>query len=196
MKKLLLERRLEFWKYQAAALTFKDAEEVAVYLIDHGQFPLVYQLLTSLYVLYGRPFKQRKSVCISQELVPSEYAEEHDVLMGLRDKLFAHMDTNGLVDHGISHLTKMLLRVEDGKVEYGMAGLLPIGFQYERIKELCAELYQACHERAEAIFVDAMDNGCPPANLTYEVDLREGESYLIRQAEWKKGSKMYRIPRR
>lgn len=194
MKKLPLERRLEYWKYQSAELTFDDAREVSVYLIEQPKFPLMYQLLTSLYVLYGRPFKQRKNVRISEELVPSRYAEEHKFLIGLRDKLFAHADTDGLADENIDCLTKILLRASGGGLVPAMAGHLPIGLRYQEIRDLCMLLAQACHEKAQEILIDAMDGRCPPANLTYEIDLRPGESYLIKQVEWTRGSKLWKIP--
>jgi hypothetical protein len=195
MKKLPLERRLEFWKYQSALLTFENAREVAGYLIEHSESPLAYQLMTSLYVLYGRPFKQRKQIRVPEELVPSEYAEEHRLLIGLRDKLFAHIDTDGLPDCDISHLTKILVRVDGGRVVGGMASLFPSGFRYEKIRDLCQDLHRVCHGRADDILVDAMGDCWTPPNLTYEIDLRPGDHYLIRQAEWKKGSRLLRIAR-
>jgi hypothetical protein len=194
MKRLPLARRLEFWGYQHAALTFDDAAKIAVYLLDHREFPLKYPLVVSLYVLYGRPFKQRKNVRIPEGLVPSEYMEEHRFLVALRDKLFAHVDVEGLPEDGIEHLAKMVLRIEGGKAVAGMASLLPIGFQFERIKGLCDSLHQACSEKAEKILLAAMDRAPPPANLTYEVDLGPGDRYLIKQAEWKKGSIVRKMP--
>jgi hypothetical protein len=114
MKKLPLQSRLEYWKYQCASLTFYNAKAVAESMICPEQPPLVYPLLTSLYVLYGRPFKQRKRVRVSEELVPSEYAKEHGVLIGLRDKMFAHVDTDGLPSQNIQHLSNIWLGYRDG----------------------------------------------------------------------------------
>jgi hypothetical protein len=184
MKKLCLTRRLEYWKYQCAALTFWNAEEVARYLDGHKQSPLEYQLLTSLYVLYGRPFKQRRHVRIPDELVPTEYLEEHELLLDLRDKMFAHVDTDGLPDQDVESLSKILLRVRGGTAVAGMASLLPSGFQYQRIGELCDHLHSTCDTRSQDILHDAMDGSCPP-DLTYEIDLRPDPSYLVKPVEWK-----------
>jgi hypothetical protein len=188
MRKLPLARRLEYWKYECAALTFENAAEIATYLSEHKRTPLMYPLLTSLYVMYGRSFKQRKDVRIPEALVPPEYLAEHRFLIGLRDKLFAHVDVEGLTDQKIDHLTKILLRIQGRKATAGMASRFPIGFRFQRIEALCENLYQACSEKAKEILVDAMGGSWPPENLTYEVDLRPGDSYLFKQAEWNKGS--------
>jgi len=182
MKKLPLTERLEYWKYQCASLTFHNAKAVAEYLIENKRHPLQYQLLTSLYVLYSRPFKQRKQVRISEELVPSEYMEEHSYLIGLRDKMFAHVDTDGLADKNIQHLSKIWLGYRDGGFRAGMASLFPIGFHFERTKELCDYLHEICESKAQEILIDALE-GIGPPNLTYEVDIREGNRYLIKHRE-------------
>ncbi len=183
MKKLPLSDRLEYWKYQCAALAFLRAKEVAEYLIEHENHPLMYQLLTSLYVLYGRPFKQRKEVRISEELVPHEYSEEHSFLIVLRDKMFAHVDTDDLSEQKIENLSKILLRVQNGIAIAGMASLLPIGFQFERTRYLCNYLHETCDKKSQEILIDALDGSCP-ANLTYEIDLRTEDTYLIKLVEW------------
>jgi hypothetical protein len=195
MKRLPLARRLEYWKYECAALTFENAVEIATYLIGHTRTPLMYPLLTSLYVLYGRSFKQKKNIRIPEALVPLEYLAEHRFLIGLRDKLFAHVDVEGLADQKVDHLTKILLRIQEGKASVGMASRFPIGFRFERIKALCENLYQACSEKAKEILVDAMGSSWPPEDLTYEVDLRPGDSYLLKQAEWNKRSIVWGEPR-
>ena len=184
MKKLPQTKRLEYWKYQCAALTFLRAKDVGEYLIEHKTSPLAYQLLTALYVLYGRPFKQRKQVRIPEQLVPSEYAEEHSLLLDLRDKMFAHVDTNGPSEKNIESLTKILMRVENGAASTGMASLLPNGFQFERTRDLCDYLREACDKESEGILLDAMDRSCPAPNLTYEIDLGPGDAYLIKP--WKR----------
>jgi hypothetical protein len=184
MKKLSLASRLECWKHLCAAFTFRDACQVAQYLSENKRHPLSYQLLTSLYVLYGRPFKQRKQVRIPEELVPSEYSTEHRFLLDLRDKMFAHIDTDGLAAHHIEQLTKIVLRVQHGKAVPAIASLLPIGFQYERIRDLSNYLHNSCDRNAQEILLDAMDGSCP-ADLTYELDLRADDWYLLKPTEWK-----------
>jgi hypothetical protein len=187
MKKLALSERLEYWKYQCAELTFDDAQKVAEYLIEHKDHPLMYQLLTSLYVLYGRHFKRGDSR-ISEDLVPPEYLNEHKLLLNLWDKVFAHIDTDGLPDRDIDHLNKVLLRVRHGKAFPAIASNLPEGFRFESIRDLCAHLSDFCHKKAEEKLCDAMDGSCPP-DLDYEIDLREGDRFLIKPVELGKNAR-------
>ena len=182
MKILTQNQRLEYWKYQCAALSFIRAKEVIDYLISNEDSPIIYQLITSVYVLYGRPFKQSGRVRISEELVPHEYSEEHSFLIGLRDKMFAHVDIEGLAEKDISQLSKILIRIiEDEHAQAGMASLLPIGFQYERTRDLCQYLCDTCDRKAEKILIEAMDGDCPPLGI-YEVDVSKDETHLIKKA--------------
>ena len=187
MKKIPLSDRLEYWKYQCASLTFLRAKEVAECLIENKNHPLIYQLLTSLYVLYGRPFKQRNEVRISEKLVPHEYIEEHSFLISLRDKMFAHVDTDGLPKLNIKNLNKVLLRVQNGEFQAGLASLLPIGLQLERTRDLCSKLQETCEIKSREIRIDAID-GSRLANLDYEIDLCAEDAYIIKLVNLEKYS--------
>ncbi len=52
------------------------------------------------------------------------------------------------------------------------------GYQLDKVKELCDLLYDNYHAKAEEILIDAVDGTALPPELTYEVDLGEGERYL------------------
>ena len=144
----------------------------------------MYQLLTSLYVLYGRPFKQRSPLRVSEELVPREYSEQHSFLIALRDKMFAHVDTDGLSEHNINNLNKILLQVQNGVAVAATASLLPTGFQFDPIRDLCGYLHDTCDKKSQEILIDAMNGSCP-ADLTYEIDLRPEDAYLIKLVQWR-----------
>jgi len=183
MKKLTLEMRLEFWKYQIAALSFDHAKEVTDFLISNEGHPLSYQLITSIYILYGRPFKQRKIVRLSENIVPHDYLEEHSFLLSLRDKTFAHIDIDGLPEKGISKLNKISLKQRGNNIHAATASLLPQGCNIENIKNLCAILLDKCNMKAGEILREAI-NDTDLHDLTYEVDLRDGERYLLRLVDY------------
>lgn len=183
MKKLSQDERLEYWKYQCAALNFDYAKEVADYLISKEKSNLIYQLITSLYILYGRPFKQRKKFRMSEEIVPHEYLEEHSLLLSLRDKLFAHVDIEGLPEKDISQLSKILLIVRGNNAQVAMASLLPQGYNFEKIRALCKILHDICNTKAGEILIYSI-NGNHLPDLTYEIDLTEGERYLIKLVKY------------
>jgi hypothetical protein len=183
MKKLPQDKRLEYWKYQCAALSFDYAKEVADYLISEEKNNLMYQLITSLYILYGRPFKQRKKLRISEDIVPQEYLEEHSLLLDLRDKVFGHIDIDGLPEKDISQLSKILLKVSGNIAQPAIASLLPHGYNFEKIRDLCKNPHDICNAKAGEILTDSI-NGTQIPDLTYEIDLAEGEKYLIKLPEY------------
>lgn len=183
MKKLTQDERLEYWKYLCATLSFDFAGEVAKYLISNPDHPLLYQLITSLYVLYGRPFKQQKKIRITEEIVPEEYFNEHNLLVSLRDKTFAHTDIDGLPEQEIKQLSKILMKVRNGTARYEMASFLPHGSNFERIEDLCKILHGICFEKSKEILILAI-NGDKLPDLTYEIDISEGEKYLIKLVEY------------
>ena len=182
MKKLTQEKRLEYWKYQSAALSFDHAKEVADYLISNKGHALNYQLITSLYILYGRPFKQRKKFRLSEDIVPHDYLEEHSFLLGLRDKTFAHIDIVGLPEKDISQLNKILLIVKENMARAVTASLLPQGYNITRIRDLCAMLLDKCNTKAGEILREAI-NGTDLRDSTYEVDLRDGERDMLKSVD-------------
>jgi len=183
MKKLTQDERLEYWKYQCAALSFIRAKEVADYLISNENSSLIYQLITSLYVLYGRPFKQRNKVRISEDIVPQEYLTEHRLLLDLRDKMFAHIDTDGLPEKDIIQLSKILIKVRNNIAMAGMASLLPQGYNFEKIRDLCKSLYDICDAKSQTILIYAIDGSSVP-DLTYEIDLSAEKVYLIKPVNY------------
>ena len=181
MKKVPKQTRLDYWKYQFAALTFREASKVADYLIDKRFPELQYGLLTSLYALYARPFRQLKDVRISDELVPSEYREVHDYLLILRDKIFVHVDEQAPFEWEKENLSKIWFGYRNGDFRPGFAQKLPAGFQLDKTKALCGILYEICNAKSEEIGLACMEGGALfPPELTYEVDLRDGERFLLR----------------
>ena len=90
MKKVSLKEREQCWMYQRAAFTFQRAHSIACALRDvelRRDRERSYPLIIALYVLYGRPFKQRKSVRIPEDLVPTEFTRCHATMITLRDKI-------------------------------------------------------------------------------------------------------------
>ncbi len=183
MKKISKEKRIEYWKYLQAALTFDQAKEVLDYLKDNSNTPLFGQLITSLYVLYGRPFKQRRITRIPDDIIPAKFKDTHKMLLDLRDKLFAHIDIDGIPETEVDQLYKIILRRKNNIFKPATASLLPEGLQFEKISELFQILQKHFNKKADEIFNEAMD-GYPPTNsLNYEVDITTADdAYLIKLA--------------
>jgi hypothetical protein len=76
----------------------------------------VLPLSISLIVLYGRPFKQRNPLRLSEKLVPPNFKGTHDFLIMLRDKVTAHTDIDGPT-YGDDLVNSIRFVFSDGKIE-------------------------------------------------------------------------------
>jgi len=86
------------WKMFYGYQWFKTAQAAAQYILDEQLeqgSPLFYPLVTSVYVLYGKPFKQARGVGrLSEQLIPREHLDLHRKLLEYRDQIYAHTDAD------------------------------------------------------------------------------------------------------
>ncbi len=95
-----IEERTEFWKHAYARSSFVDAKLFAEMILSGGfnlNDRIRKSLSVSVLVTYGRPFKQRNRVRISEKIVPASCMATHKDLIVWRDKVIAHRDLDGPV---------------------------------------------------------------------------------------------------
>lgn len=183
MKKISKSERLEYWKFLCADFSIEKAKGIASQLLKIGYDDrLFYTLLTSLYIFYGRPFKQRKPVRLSTDIIPDWFRKLHDTLILLRDKSFAHVDSDGMPEMGFDDLNRVMVRIEGATVTCGIASQIPQGLQLESVIALCDELLKKCSYHSQRIWQKSMKNW-NPVNGEYEVNLDDGDGYLIKKLE-------------
>jgi hypothetical protein len=94
------------WKMFYAYHCFRRAEAAAQHILDERlekESALFYPLVTSVYVLYGKPFKRARGVGqLGEELIPPEHLDLHRQLLEHRDQIYAHIDADAfpLADYG------------------------------------------------------------------------------------------------
>jgi hypothetical protein len=181
MKKISKAERLEYWKFLCADFSLEKARGIASHLLKIGyRDRLFYPLLTSLYIFYGRPFKQRKPVRLSTEIIPARFRGLHDTLIVLRDKAFAHVDCDGMPEMGMDDLNRVMVKIEGAIVTCGIASQIPHGLQLQNVIDLCDELLKKCSYHSQRIWQKSMKNW-HPVNGEYEVNLDDGYGYLIKE---------------
>lgn len=92
--------RMNFWMHCYARASFMQARMFIEKLLELDPPPndiLRRALTAAIIATYCRPFKQRKPVRLSDEVVPSAHRERHDALVEMRDKVVAHRDLDGPV---------------------------------------------------------------------------------------------------
>ena len=69
----------------------------------------------AIVTLYARPFKQRKVVRLSEDIVPAEFRSTHDDIVEIRDKSIAHRDLDAPVaDWGF--ISQVRVNVQAGEL--------------------------------------------------------------------------------
>jgi hypothetical protein len=158
--------RAEFWKWQSASVAFEMIRDVCDYLLYHQlpvSHPIHDPLVTSIYTLYGRPFKQRAPLRLSEDIVPEQHRATHIGLITLRDKMFAHTDIDGprMIDgRALNELTGFTLNAH---TKFGITIITP---ELVSVRTLCVGLYGKAHSEAEKIWRKHMSKNRVPDGTT------------------------------
>jgi hypothetical protein len=165
--------RIEFWKFQHASVTLAEAtklcDQIIKQKIDFGH-PLLTPMMTTLHIFYGRPFKQRPEVRISETIVPKNYKSLHDELIGMRDKIYAHMDIDGPKTASESSLNKVGVFIHGGEAKFALSMIFPREIQVEKIRDLTELLSEKMWCHAEKIWCKHFKMQFVPDG-NYEVNL-------------------------
>lgn len=144
MNEMLLEQRVNLWQMLHALDCFQHVGRVCSFIQDNAitnGHPLYHSLLTSLYVLYGRPFKKSHGVGrLPDDIVPKELRHIHDDLILHRDKIFAHTDVNGTWEEEDMSLNQVELTVQNGLCSWRIRTVQPMPERVKEFQSLCTEL--------------------------------------------------------
>jgi hypothetical protein len=173
--------RVEFWKFQHASVTFAAVtdlcEQILKQKIESGH-PLHTAVMTALHILYGRPFRQRTEVRISETIVPEDYKDSHGALINMRDQIYAHMDIDGPKTGTENCLNKVGVFIRGGEVRFALTMAFPRELQVERIRDLTKLLSEKTWNHAEKIWLRHFKGQFVP-DSDYEVNLsKENDDFL------------------
>lgn len=90
------------WKMFYAQECFKHAKSAAQHILENKleiESPLFYPLMTSIYILYSKPFTKAYHGIdkLDDEMIPTEYMQLHQNLCNNRHQIYAHRDPKPLV---------------------------------------------------------------------------------------------------
>jgi len=151
MKNTKPEIRIEYWKYHTAALSFEQARNVVKQLMAmNNSDPMFYPLMVSMHVFYARPFKhQKRSRNLTQDLIPNDFLSAHEMVMNLRDRIFAHNDKESRVKDSVTEvdLFQLVLVVKDWLMRLGAQMIFHSENHLQKILSLCDNLYITCMQK-------------------------------------------------
>ena len=110
--------RISFWQHAYARASFTDARIQCEFLLSTNPPPnstLRRALSIAIVTLYSRPFKQRKLVRLSEDIVPVAFRVTHDDVIEIRDKSIAHRDLDAsIADWGF--ISQLRVNVQSGEL--------------------------------------------------------------------------------
>jgi hypothetical protein len=151
--------RIDLHRYVHASESWAQCRETLKHLQEfenRGEDPsssLCFGLRASFYVLYGRPFKQRKPFRIAaEEVVPNSKMGLHRGIITLRDRVIAHADSDLIASDGEA-INKVTVRIKKGKVGFGTTQLRPDNYVSSEYLCLVEDLIKTVVCRRDKIFV-------------------------------------------
>lgn len=182
MVKAPYKDRIEFWKFQHASITFAEVthlcDQILKQKINSGH-PLHPSLMTALHILYGRPFKQRMEVKLTEDIIPKDYKDTHDALINMRDQIYAHMDVEGPKSTDNNSINKIGVFVKDGQAHFAMTMAFPREGQIEKIRDLTKLLTEKTWFHSEKIWQRYFKSKSVKDN-NYEVNLSKNDDSFLK----------------
>jgi hypothetical protein len=176
--------RVEFWKFQNASITFSEGTQLCD-LILRQQIVSGHQLhtsmMTALHILYGRPFKQRAEIRISENIVPTDYKDTHDALIDMRDQIYAHTDVDGPKTINADSSNKVGVFIKSGNVKFGLAMAFPRDVQ--KIRDLTKILADKTWYHAEKMWQRYFKTQFVKDG-NYEVNISKTDDSFLKPISW------------
>lgn len=191
--KVPLQSRQEAWKFQhgevCMGLVLSLCEKVRP-LCDGrtpDDIPTLYGQILSLYAIYGRPFKQRAPFRLTDTLVPGQLKSTHDSAIKLRDKIFAHIDTDNdaVRDDSGDLLGKMVIMRTADSFLCTMTSIMPRSGGIDEIAALATQVRTNCQSELQKIWrqysgaVETFPEGL------YEINIEEpNDAPMLKKMPW------------
>lgn len=139
--------RVEFAKYFIANGCFRRTKVLANYLVENIsniEQDIEIGILSGITATYGKPFYKSQGITkLSLDIIPQEHRTVHKNLMDLRDKLFAHSDTGGVIENYDGYYINLVYTV-DVQNSWESAAPLPKKEFLQDVRTLCESLCGVC----------------------------------------------------
>jgi hypothetical protein len=177
------------WKMFYAKECFKHAKAAAEHIFKLGMAfdsPIYYSLVTSVFVLYGKPFKNARGGLgrLGEEMIPSQHLDLHRKLLTHRDRVYAHTDPAAFKIDGFGEPNQVLLYRYPGRMEL-VATLFHAEYDFmppvidlcrtlqEKTEYYVGKLLKRCQGRVRRHGVYALNIYDPPGDFFTELNAPE-----------------------
>ncbi len=182
MKPPSREERILFWQHAYARSAFIDADHYVAKILE-GDAPLGSldrKALTAAFVgAYGRPFKQRKAVRLSEDIIPTEHRDTHNSIIQIRDKIVAHRDLDGPVAEW-GFVSELRVDIKAGEMAINTRSPFISDETAQATRPLIAHLISLADRTIDDFVRQYIMPGVTPEDASYVVSLEENpEHWLI-----------------
>lgn len=181
-----LAERLDFWKFQHASITFEEVKKLCALIVQQkieSNHPLHLPLMVALHALYARPFKQKKAVRLSDDIVPKELRQTHDSLIEMRDQIHAHYDFDGPATTSGLRLNKVAVFLHGTQARFAITPVFPRSKQVVEIGNLAQILATKTFEQAKIIW-SLRFGGIQLTEGDFEVNLSKDDDHFLKSLSW------------
>jgi hypothetical protein len=184
MHKAPFEERLEICRYASAISSWSEAKIILKQFekVEPGKTPedksISHAMRLAFYVLYSRPFKQRPRFQIDEEIVPDSEIDVHNGIITLRDKMFAHSDTDFISSAGDS-LNRVLIDIRDSKPLWGINTVKPIGPGLTAYANLLDALIKTAAYRRNKIWNRWVRHLRLQEGVRYSINIRKDDNDVL-----------------
>jgi len=177
--------RILFWQQAYARSAFIDAGRYAgrILELDPPLGSLDRKSLTAAFVsAYGRPFKQRRAVRLSDDSVPIEHRATHDSIIEVRDKIIAHRDLDGPITEW-GFVSKVRVDIVSNEMAINTRSPFISNEMAQEARPLIEQLISVADRVIDDFVRRFIMTSVTPADASYVVSLEEDpEQWLQREA--------------
>jgi len=189
-----LAERIDFVRYKTAEIHFKYAD-AAINLSTRAaelQNPDSYQntVWTAFFVNYAKPFKQMRDrgkgfgIRLPDDIVPEQYRDDHNHILALRDKHFAHTDLNFQTSSLATQPEELLFAfATPAGITFGISSIIPSDKTVECYKTLLNILIEKVSYRAGKIMQRWSKRLRVPVNSMWTVSLSKNTDEILKRID-------------
>lgn len=177
------EERILFWQQAYARAAFIEADRYIARIIERDP-PLGSldrkSLTTALVSAYGRPFKQRRAVRLSEDAVPAEHRNTHDSIIEMRDKIIAHRDLDGPVTEW-GFVSEIRVDIVAGEMAINTRSPFISNETAHAARPLLAHLITVADRTIDAFVRQFIWTSVTPEDASYVVSLEEDPEHWLQR---------------
>ncbi len=179
------EERIDFWKHSYARSSFIETQSFVNELLSINpppNSPTRRAFTMATLGVYCRPFKQRRNIRLSEDIVPDQHKETHDTLILLRDKVIAHRDLDApITDWGF--VSQLQFNVRDEQLTVDTISSIMSNEVAYSILELLPYLIETMDIAMDLFFANHLSNlGCNDATYTISLET-DPDQWLLQQRD-------------